>query len=125
MSLATRAPKLHHLDTFAALSNLTPEDAFTTAAQALYTTVECAVSPVLDQAAQALDSATDMLDSLPSALLQEVISSTLDLTAPVRKLVKRPSQLQNAGMPKSLICSITAARSLQACAKLPRVQSYP
>ena len=125
MSLATRAPKLHHLDTFAALSNLMPEDAFTTAAQALYTTVECAVSPVLDQAAQALDSATDMLDSLPSALLQEVISSTLDLTTPVRKLVKRPSQLQNAGMPKSLICSITAARSLQACAKLPRVQSYP
>ncbi|DBA84112.1 hypothetical protein WJX77_006951 [Trebouxia sp. C0004] len=91
------APQLHHLDTTAALSNLMPEDAFPTAAQAMYTTMECAISTVVDQAAQALDSATDMLDSLPSALLQEVLSSTLDLMTPVRKLVKRPSQLQNAG----------------------------
>ena len=104
MSLASSAPQLHCLDTFAALSNLMPEDAFTTAARAMYTTMECAVSPVLDQADQALDSATDMLDSLPSALLQGFLSSTLDLTTPVRKLVKRPSQLQNVGMPKSLIC---------------------
>ena len=125
MSLASSAPQLHHLDTFAALSNLMPEDAFTTAAQAMYTTMECAVSPVLDQAAQASDSATDVLDSLPSVLLQEVLSSTLDLTTPVRKLVKRTSQLQNAGLLGSLICSTTAARYLQACAKLPRVQSYP
>ncbi|DBA71666.1 TPA: hypothetical protein ACH3X2_001121 [Trebouxia sp. C0005] len=97
MSLARSAPQLHHLDNFAALSNLMPEEAFPTAAQAMYTSMECAVTPVLDQAAQALDSATDMLDSLPSALLQEVLSSTLDLTTPARKLVKRPSQLQNAG----------------------------
>lgn len=125
MSLASSSPQLYHLDAFAALSNLMPEDAVTTAAQAMYTTVECAVSPVLDQAAQALDSPTDMLDSLPSALLQEVFSSTLDLTAPVRKLVKRPSQLQNAGMPGYPICLITAARFLQTCAKLPRVQFHP
>jgi len=104
MSLASSAPQLYHLDISAALSNLMPEDAFTSAALAMYTTMECAVSPVLDQAAQASDSATDMLDSLPKALLQEVLSSTLELMTPIRKLVKRPSQLQNAGMPGSLIC---------------------
>ena len=125
MSLAGSAPQLHHWDTFAALSNPMPEDAFTTAAQAMYTTMECAVSPVLGQAAQAADSASHMLDSLPSALLQEFLSSTMDLTTPVRKLIKRPSQLQNAGMLGYPIRSVTAARSLQACAKLPRLQPYP
>lgn len=98
ISLTGNALNLHHLSTATSfLKGLTPEVA-TTAAQAVHMSVESAMSPLLSQAADAVDSATDMLESIPSALMQEVLSSTLDLVTPVRRMVRRPSQLQGAGM---------------------------
>ena len=104
-TLADTLPDLQQLDsTVMMINNLLPDEVLASATQAAQTSWDCVVSPVASQAASALQSATDMLESIPSALLQEVLSSTLDLVTPVRRLSKRPSQLNDSGTCFTCMC---------------------
>ncbi|KAL0022613.1 hypothetical protein WJX77_010031 [Trebouxia sp. C0004] len=69
----------------------------TAVSNAINASVENFVSPFLEQAADAMDSASDVIERLPSAFLDKAFSKSLDVVTPFERMARSPSQLMEAG----------------------------
>ena len=56
--------------------------------QAISTSVENFVSPFLEQAADVMESASDVMDRLPSAFLDKAFSKSLDVVTPFERMAR-------------------------------------
>jgi hypothetical protein len=66
------------------------------------------MSPFLEGAADALQTATDLLERVPSAALEKAFSKSLDVVTPLERMTRSPSELLEAG---ALGAGITRAAS--------------
>ena len=55
---------------------------------AINASVETFVSPFLEQAADAMDSASDVIERLPSAFLDKAFSKSLDVVTPFERMAR-------------------------------------
>lgn len=69
----------------------------TAVSNAINASVENFVSPFLEQAADAMDSASDVIERLPSAFLDKAFSKSLDVVTPFERMARSPSQLMEVG----------------------------
>ena len=60
----------------------------TAVSNAINASVENFVSPFLEQAADAMDSASDVIERLPSAFLDKAFSKSLDVVTPFERMAR-------------------------------------
>ncbi|DBA65533.1 TPA: hypothetical protein ACH3X2_003143 [Trebouxia sp. C0005] len=98
MDLADTANVHHIADTASNLvDQVVPDHVHTAVSNAINASVENFVSPFLEQAADAMDSASDVIERLPSAFLDKAFSKSLDVVTPFERMARSPSQLMEAG----------------------------
>ena len=96
-SLASDLPTAPHLMESVYNPGIVPAETVPSTTQTVQTVLQNVLHPIADQAAQAIQSSTDLLDSVPSTLLQEMLGDALDLVTPVRRFCRSPSQLGQTG----------------------------
>ena len=60
----------------------------TSVAHAIHASVEHFVSPFLDRAADVMESASDVMERLPSTLLDKAFSKSLDVVTPFERMAR-------------------------------------